>query len=86
MTLAEMAVLLLLAVLFLAVMVGAMVLVFSRAGLILRRERDQHQEDLESAASEPRESPTEAAGGPDGGKDSEGERRPWWRRWFWGSS
>ncbi len=85
MTLVEMVVLLLLAVLFLAAMVGAMVLVFFRPWLILRRERDQHQEDLESAAPEPRESPTEAASGADGGKDPEGERRPWWRR-FWGSS
>jgi flagellar basal body-associated protein FliL len=79
----EMVVLLLLAVLFLAAMVGAMVLVFFRPWLILRREQDQYQEDLESEAPEPRESPEsagEASG--DGDVPPDGQRRSWWRRYF----
>ena len=59
----EMVVLLLLAVLFLAAMVGAMVLVFFRLWRILRDERDQHQ-NLESAATEPRESRKSVTEGP----------------------
>jgi hypothetical protein len=79
-----MAVLLLLAVLFLAVVVGAMVLVFLRPGLIMRRERDQHQEDLESAAPEPRDGPETASEASDSSEtppDGEGQRS-WWRRFF----
>jgi flagellar basal body-associated protein FliL len=49
-----MIILLLLAVLFLAVVVSAMVLVFFRPWLILRGEQDEHQ-NPESAAPEPRE-------------------------------
>jgi hypothetical protein len=66
-TLGEMVVLLLFAVLFLAAMVLAIVLVFFRPWLTPRRERDQ--EDLESTAPAPRDSPetaSEASGG--GGK------------------
>jgi flagellar basal body-associated protein FliL len=55
-----MIILLLLAVLFLAVVVSAMVLVFFRPWRILRGEQDQHQ-DLESAAPEPREVPETAS-------------------------
>ncbi len=82
MTLGEMIVLLLLAVLFLAAMVGAMVLLFFRPWLILRGERDQHQE-LESAAPEPRDGPetaSEASGGDEVPPDT--EKRSWWRRYF----
>ncbi len=83
---AEMVVLLLLAVLFLAAVVGTIVLVFFRPWLMMHREQDQHQEDLESAAPKPRESPESAgkASG-DSGVADDRERRPGWRR-FWGSS
>ena len=55
-----MIILLLLAVLFLAVVVSAMVLVFFRPWLILRGEQDQHQ-NPESAAPELREVPETAS-------------------------
>ncbi len=84
MTLGEMLVLLSLAVLFLAAMAGTMVLFFFRPWLILRRERDQHQENLESAVSEPRESSettSEASGGSEVPPETQ---RSWWRRMFGG--
>jgi hypothetical protein len=77
-----MIVLLLLAVLFLAVVVYTMVLVFFRPWLIMRREQDQRQ-DLESVAAEPRESPESATEGPEEAEaPPDTERRSWWRRYF----
>jgi hypothetical protein len=85
MTTGETVVLLLLAVLFLAVVVSAMVIVFFRPWLILRGERDQHQEDLENADPEPRDDPetaAEASGGSEVPPDGAAEHRSWWRRYL----
>ena len=67
-----MVVLLLLAVLFLAAMVGAMVLLYFRPWLILRREQEDQHQNLESAT----EGPEGAEAPPDT------KRRSWWRRYF----
>jgi len=77
MTPGETVVLLLLAVLFLAVVGSTMVLVFFRPWLILRGERDQHQEELESTAADPRESSETATEASDKDERTPEENRPW---------